>query len=195
MAALKLTPAQEKQVLFGIGSVVGLILWVNFFLLPQTKALAEVRPLVEAQRQQLEQLKGELSRLPAMEAEIGRLSAEFPDPSSPLPPEEQLPQLLKTITDYARRSQVSLFTSKPTSDVNQLTPGVSGYLELYILVAVEGGYHAMGGFLDAVESSDLLIRAREMIISPNPENPTRHRGVFLFQSYLMPGPARKDAGG
>lgn len=195
MADLKLTPAQEKQILLAIGSVVGLILWVNFFLLPQTRALAEVRPLVEAQRQQLTQLKGELSRLPAMESEIQRLSGEFPDPSSPLPPEEQLPQLLKTITDYARRSQVNLFTSKPTSDVNKLEPGVSGYLELYILVAVEGGYHAMGGFLDAVESSDLLIRAREVILSPHPDNPMRHRGVFLFQSYLMPGPVRKDSDG
>ncbi len=194
MASLKLTPQQERKILFGIFSVIGLILWINFFLLAQHRALAAVRPQVEAQRQQIADWRDRLSRQPHMEVEIQQLSKAYPAPASPLPPEEQLPQLLKTLTDLARRSQASIFSSKPTSDVNKLTPGVSGYLELQILVAVEGGYHQMGAFLDAVESSDLLIRLRELIIFRNEENPLRHKAVFLFQVYLLPGPPRQEKG-
>jgi Tfp pilus assembly protein PilO len=103
---------------------------------------------------------------------------------------------LNTLGQLARREQVVLVVLKPTSDINKITPGPSGYLELQIFVVVSGGYHQIGKFLDTVESSsELLVRVQEFGIADDDESLWTHGGYILFQAYLAPGAAKQAGAG
>ncbi len=187
-AKVSLTPAQQKQVLIGVLALVGLVAWFNFFLAPQRRALADLRLQVEETRAKVEQVRQHQAEKPAWEEEMARLKEEYGFPESPPPPEEQLPELLKTLTAMARQNGVRLLGSKPTSEVNKLLPGPSGYLEVQVLIVVLGGYHQVASFLDTLESSPELLRMRElMFVHANGMALGQHAGVLLLQAYLVPG--------
>lgn len=185
---VSLTPAQQKQVLIGVLALAGLVVWFSFFLAPQRRALADVRLQVEEVRLKVEEVRQHQAERPAWEQEMARLKEEYGFPESPPPPEEQLPELLKTLTGMARQNGVRLLGSKPTSEVNRLTPGPSGYLEVQVLIVVLGGYHQVASFLDTIESSPELLRVRELMLLHAEGMPLgQHAGVLLLQAYLVPG--------
>jgi len=196
VAKAQLTPAQQKQVLFGLVGLIFLVVWVSFFALPQGRIWSENHSRLQSLRQEVTQLKQRLAQMPQMEAEIQKLSSQEGLPSSPLPPEEQLPELLKAITEVARKAQVRLVGAKPRTDVNKLTPGASGYLELPIFIGISGGYHQTGLFLDALENSpNLVLRVREFGIMGDAEDIFHPKAFFLLQAYLVPAVAKGKEGG
>ncbi|MBI3312504.1 MAG: type 4a pilus biogenesis protein PilO [Candidatus Omnitrophica bacterium] len=188
-----LTPDQQKKLLGGILAVVGVVAWLQFVLLPQQKRLAEARSEQKILRGQLEQLKIGLTQLSSMEEEIARLAGEAQMPANPKPPEEQLPALLEEITKAARRAQVRVVGQKPQSDLDQASPGPSGYLEIPIFIIVEGGYHPIGQFLDDLESSSNLLQVLDLSIMPLADDLYRHHAQILFKAYLIPAGGGKDA--
>lgn len=194
MAQSGLTLVQQKKLLIGVGAVIAAIGWLQFFYLPTQRALSEARSQVEQLSVQLNQVKSGIARLPAMQEEITRLSAEFQLPTTPKPPEQQLPELLDEISKAARRSQIQILGQKPRGNVSALVPGPSGYLEVPVMIMATGGYHQIGQFLDLLESSpQLLLRVRELGIMGNPDDLYRHGAFVLFHAYLVPGaPARSD---
>lgn len=193
MPKVDLTPKQKRILLLGAGGAVFGAAWLAIFLLPQIRAFQENRTQLGDLEQRWTQLKEGLATLPALEGEVAQLTEKYSLPSEreARPPQEQLPELLNVLSQLARREQVVLLVVKPTSDIDKLTPGPSGYLELQIFVVVSGGYHPIGKFLDAVESSpELLMRVQEFGISDDEESLWAHTGYILFQAYVPPGPAR-----
>lgn len=181
-----LTPARQKQILFGVLGLIGLVGWVSFFLLPQQRLMGQERMQLQELQSQVEQTRRGLAQMPVMEEQIRQLTARYQLPAVTKPPEQQLPDLLEMISQTARRAQVRVIAAKPSSDVSKLVPGPSGYLELQILLALSGGYHQTGTFLDTLERSGNLLRVRELALLPNPENLYHHQVVILFQAYLVP---------
>lgn len=190
MPKIELTPAQKRQLLIGAGIAIGVLAWLLLFLMPQIRTFQERRLQLMDLKQKWTELQEGLAQLPQIEGEIATLNEKYPQPEAEVdrPPQEQLPELLNTLGQLARREQVVLQVLKPTSDINKLSPGLSGYLELQIFVVVSGGYHQIGKFLDTVESSkDLLVRIQEFGIADDDESLWTHGGYILFQAYLAPG--------
>ena len=189
MPKSKLTPEQQKKILFGVGIGVGLVIWLQFVLLPQQRRLGETRAELQLLRGQLNRLKAGLVQRSTIEGEIDRLKGEFQLPANPKPPEQQLPDLLEEITKAARRAGVQVVGQKPQSELDRVSPGASGYLEIPLFIEIVGGYHSIGQFLNDLENSSNLLQMRELGIVGEPENLYRHRAVVIFQAYLVPGTA------
>lgn len=187
------TPVQQKKFLIGLFAAVGAVVWLQFILLPQQRRLAEARSEQKILRGQLEELRIGLTQRSSLEEEITRLAGEARLPANPKPPEEQLPALLEEITKAARRAQVRVVEQKPQSDLDQASPGPSGYLEIPLLIIVEGGYHPIGQFLDDLENSSNLLQVLELAIIPRPEDLFRHQAHVLFKAYLVPAVGADDA--
>lgn len=192
-AKVSLTPAQQKQILFGILGLIGFFAWLQLFLFPQRAALAQARAQIQELRGQVEQVRAGLAQQPAMEEETRRLQAEYKLPEVTKPPEQQLPELLELISQVARQAGVRVVAAKPKGDVSKLLPGASGYLELPVLVLVSGGYHQIGQFLDALEQSETLLRVRELSVMDDEEKLYEHTGAVLFQAYLVPARPKQGA--
>lgn len=191
MPKSSLTPAQQKQILFGVLGAIGLTVWLSLFLLPQQRAMEQARLQLQELQGQVDQMHQGLAQMPAMEEQIAQLTAQYQLPVFTKPPEQQLPELLEMISQTARRAQVRVVVAKPKADVNKLLPGPSGYLELQMAVGLVGGYHQIGTFLDALERSGSLLRVRELAVIHGSEDLYHHQAAVLFQAYLVPARPRK----
>jgi len=181
-----IAPALWKQIFVRLLAGIGLVLWVVFFILPQSRMSAQARLEILAIQQKLAGVREDLKRLPAMKDELTRLTTEGVFSSVSRPPEEQLPELLGSIAQMARTSQVRLLAVKPKMELNALTPGPSGYLEMPLYLEAAAGYHQIGAFLDLLENSQHLVRLDEFNIKSDDTDPWRHRAVFTLRAYLFP---------
>ena len=75
---------------------------------------------------------------------------------------------------------------RPTQDLAQTQRGPSGYLEIPIEVTASAGYHQIGAFLDALESSEIPLRVQQMQMKADSKDLWSHRAVILLQAYLAP---------
>lgn len=181
MAVLALP--RQKQILFGLLGVIGLIVWVNFFLIPQRRAWVTGRSRIQALRGEIASVRQKLNQLPVLENELANVAAQYPLPAVAVATEEQLPQLLEKIAQTAHLSQVRLLGVKPKGGLNRPVPDPSGFLVLSVLVEASAGYHELGMFLDALERSEALVRVQEMKIQADPKDRWHHQASFLLQVY------------
>ena len=120
MAKLDLTSAQQRQILFGVLGLIGLVVWMNFLVIPQQQTMAQTRSQVQQLERQLTETHRGLAQLPVMEEELARLSSQYKLPAVSQPSEEQLPDLLGAIAQMAKTAQVRLVTMKPKGDLGHL---------------------------------------------------------------------------
>lgn len=177
-------PVGKALAAFG-GVLVGLILWFNVFVVPQQKALAVGHSRLEKVRQDVSTTKQRMARLPALQAEIDRLMAQEPVAVG-IPPERQVPEFFKVIAQTAKGAQVRLLGVEAKQEISQLTPGTSGFLELSVQVDASAGYHQLGQFIDALESSNNFVRVQEFKIQSDPDDLWHPQASFVLVVYLFP---------
>ena len=178
------------KILAGVfGILIGLILWVRFFMLPQQAACAELHSRLEMARREAATTRQKIAHLPALQAEIGRLMAQEPAMVE-ASPEEQLPELFKLIGQEAKAVQVHLRGVKAQKEISQVTPSSNGFLELPVQVEASGGYHQIGQFIEKLEGSNNFIRVQELRIKSDPNDVWHHQATLLLDAYLFPGGER-----
>ena len=177
--------------LFGavFGILVGLFLWVHFFVGPQQEISAQLHSSLEKVRQDVATTHQKMSHLPALQAEINRLMMQEPMMVESSP-EEQLPEIFKVIAQEAKSAQVRLLGVKAQKEIGQVTPSSNGFLELPIQVDATAGYHQLGQFLDLLEGSNNFFRIQGLKIQSNPNDVWHHQATLLLDVYLFPGGER-----
>ena len=186
MGKLTFSPTQRKQLLYGLGWTIALVLWSALFLAPQRSALSQRAPRLRTLQRQLKEVRQNLVQLPRFEAELARLSGGNGS-SLGGPPEQQLPELLGAIAQMARESQVQLLAVKPKVELGQIVPGSNGFLELPVQVEAQAAYHQIGKFLDVMERSEKFIQVQSIEIRSDPRDIWRHPTTLVLQVYLLPG--------
>ncbi|MBI3333753.1 MAG: type 4a pilus biogenesis protein PilO [Candidatus Omnitrophica bacterium] len=192
MGLPRLPRGRPKPILFGIAGLIGLALWASFFLLPQQRGIGERGSQIRELKEKLGRARKDLAALPAVRADLARMEAQGEGQALLQPAEEQLPDLLDSISKMARGAQVRLLVVKPKEGLSSLTAGPGGFLELPIQVEALAGYHQIGVFLDSLERSERLIGVREFEIRGDSRDPWHHRVIFLLQAYLAPGGAKRS---
>ena len=191
MPALILTPTQKKTIGIGLAAVVGFSAWNAGFWSPQRRTLAKTRSQIQKLRLDIAGVRKRLDRLPQMEEQVGRWSNKQELTASAMSPEEQVPDLLDKIVQAARTAHVRLQTAKPAVDFREAAPGLSGFLELPVVVEASAGYHEIGLFFDALERSESLIRVQGLEIRSDPTDLWHHQTTVLLLMYLSPGSSNK----
>ncbi|MBI3322657.1 MAG: type 4a pilus biogenesis protein PilO [Candidatus Omnitrophica bacterium] len=190
MGGLPTIPAGRKKILFGVLAAVGTVLWANFLLMPQWAQWSRQGQELKSLERQVEQARRQLAQLPGVERNSEQLSTQLAIRSSDIPPQEQLPELMDQIAQMARASRLRLSSLKPGAEISGLSPGPSGYLEVPIEVVTSAGYHQVGAFLDALESSEHLLRVQSLEIIANNQDMWNHRVRIILQAYLPPAGER-----
>ena len=193
---MNISPAVGRRILWVLVGIVGLILWVCFFLIPQWRISSEVGPRVRTLRKQLSQARQRISHGNELEARMQQATTEHQLPSVIPPLEEQVPELLERIAQAALKSEVHLLMVKPQEDYNQLAPGPSGYLELPVRIEASAGYHQIGQFIDTLENSENLVRLYDVRIQSDAADIWRHHTMLTLLTYLLLGgeSANKEKG-
>ena len=186
MAKTFLVPDQQKKVLYGVLAVVGLVVWLNFLLVPQWKQWGRQGTELKSLQEQVTQARRLLAQLPGVEQNQALLSSQVAIRPTLISPQEQLPELMDRIAQVARASRLRLSSLKPGAEISGLTAGPSGYVEVPIEIETLAGYHQVGAFLDALESSEHLLRVQSLEIATGGRDMWNHRTRITLQAYLAP---------
>ena len=177
---------QQKQLLIGLLAVLAAVGWLVFFLIPKAQVLSQTRQEFAQLRPRLQRTQAQIGEISKLQAQLEQLQAEMEILEEVPLPEEQLPELLEAMAQMGRVAQVSLVSVRPQLDLSTLNRGLSGYLELPLKVEVVGGYHQIGSFLDALESSEHLVRVEGFQIQGSSGDIWHHKATLLLRAYLLP---------
>ena len=177
--------SRQIRVLAGLFALIGGVVWLQFLIIPQAGSAGRLGSEVSGLRAKVERLRRDLRRLPEQEQKQKEMSSQYSAPAVSVPPEEQLPDLLEKIAQFARAAHVRVVTLRPKQDLAQMRPGPSGYLEIPLELTAVAGYHQVGRFLDRLEGSDSLVRLRELQIRPGKRMPDQEVKMLLL-AFLTP---------
>ncbi len=184
---------RQRQVLWGLLVAVGLVVWVNLFLLPQWKEASRLNGEFKRLREQVNRLHRDLAKLPTLERDRARLAAQSDTAATGASPEEQLPDLLGRIAQSAHAAHLRLLSLKPKVEIWQMQPGPSGYLEVPLEISAQAGYHQIGRFMDGLERSENPLRVQRLAIKSSQQDMWNHTAAITLRAYLVPRRGQEGA--
>jgi type IV pilus assembly protein PilO len=138
--------------------------FIYFVYLPKTDTIDKLTKEHEKLEEQLAQLKIKAAKLKQLEAEKRRVEADFEIVRKALPNQEDIPDLLATISRAGSDSGLEFILFKPVQ------PKKKGfYSEIPVNIQVKGGYHNVAQFFDKVAQLPRIVNMEGITIKPGKE--------------------------
>ena len=177
---------KEVLILIITGLIVFVVLYFQIFL---KSAIAELFTLVPEARnlkadikKTKEDLKYEAilkKRFESMEGKIGIYGKK-------LPAEQDIPILLRDLSNMARDSYVKILGINPMSSrKSQSRNRLNVYQEIPIMISARSGYHELGTFIDKIENADRFMEISDIKMKSNPSSLRRHDIELVVSTYVL----------
>jgi type IV pilus assembly protein PilO len=188
----------------GVSAVIALLICGGFYYFWYADALEQQKQketrLADLQKQ-IRALEATANRLPEFQREVQALEARLETLKRILPPEKEMPDLMRRIQYLAAQSSLQIRRFNPSAVVQK-----DFYQEVPVSIDLEGTYHNLGAFLDRVSRmsrlvnmSDLRIRAQATQTMTNTIGITTTATTYVYLDNAPPpaaaGPARPRPGG
>ncbi len=154
-------PPRTLALLCAAGAVIVLVLYGYFLMWPLWDDWDRNEQTLQKLDNDLAVKRRIASSRPALEAEIKKLESELNDALVRLPEEKDIPRLMTQITSLGQQGGLEFTLFRPGTPVKK-----GFYSELPIDLRVEGGYHALGGFLDRISKLDRIVAVTDVKIAP-----------------------------
>ncbi len=146
----------------GVALVLAAVVGLGFYFLWYSDALQQQKTkqaeLAELQRQ-IRALEATANKLPEFQREVQVLEAKLEILKRILPPEKEMPDLMRRMQYLATQSSLSVVKFNPASPAQK-----EFYQEIPINLDLEGTYHNMGSFLDRVSRMSRLVTMGDLKI-------------------------------
>ena len=139
----------------GVAALVAAIICGGFYWFYYSDALEEQKKkeqqLAELQKQ-IRALEATANRLPEFQREVQALEARLETLKRILPPEKEMPDLMRRVQYLAAQSSLAIrkFTPAPTAQRDF-------YIEVPVSLDVEGTYHNLASFFDRISRMSRLV--------------------------------------
>ncbi|HKZ33449.1 MAG TPA: type 4a pilus biogenesis protein PilO [Vicinamibacteria bacterium] len=190
----------------GVSAVIAALICGGFYYFWYSDALEQQRQketrLADLQKQ-IRALEATANRLPEFQREVQALEARLETLKRILPPEKEMPDLMRRIQYLAAQSSLQIRKFNPAAVITK-----DFYQEVPVSIDVEGTYHNMGAFLDRVSRmsrlvnmSDLKIKAQSTQTLSNTIAVTSTATTYVYLDNVpppgaaAPGPKRPGPGG
>jgi len=149
--------------------------------------------LAELQKQ-IRALEATANKLPEFQREVQALEARLETLKRILPPEKEMPDLMRRVQYLAAQSSLQIRKFNPTAPAQK-----EFYLEVPVNLDVEGTYHNLGAFLDRISRMSRLVNVGNVKIKsqgkPTITNTIAASAVATTYVYLdAPPPAVTQKG-
>lgn len=139
----------------GVSAVIALLLCGGFYYFWYSEALEtqkkqEVK-LADLQKQ-IRALEATANKLPEFQREVQALEARLETLKRILPPEKEMPDLMRRVQYLAAQSNLQIRKFNPAAPVQK-----EFYQEIPVNLDLEGTYHNLGAFLDRVSRMSRLV--------------------------------------
>jgi type IV pilus assembly protein PilO len=146
----------------GVSAVIAALICGGFYYFWYSDALDQQRQketrLADLQKQ-IRALEATANRLPEFQREVQALEARLETLKRILPPEKEMPDLMRRIQYLAAQSSLHIRRFNPAAVVTK-----DFYQEVPVSIDVEGTYHNMGAFLDRVSRMSRLVNMTDLKI-------------------------------
>ena len=146
----------------GVSAVIAALICGGFYYFWYSDALEQQRQketrLADLQKQ-IRALEATANRLPEFQREVQALEARLETLKRILPPEKEMPDLMRRIQYLAAQSSLSIRKFNPAAVITK-----DFYQEVPVSIDVEGTYHNMGAFLDRVSRMSRLVNMSDLKI-------------------------------
>ena len=165
--------------------------WFSYRDLLQQQTDKEAR-LADLQKQ-IRALEATANKLPEFQREVQALEARLETLKRILPPEKEMPDLMRRVQYLAAQSSLKVATFNPTAPKQN-----DFYQEVPITLELEGTYHNLGSFLDRVSRMSRLVNMGDIKIKaqsqPTITNTVSIGATATTYVYLDTAPAAAQAG-
>jgi type IV pilus assembly protein PilO len=139
----------------GVAFLVAAIICGGFYWFYYSDALEEQKrkeqQLAELQKQ-IRALEATANRLPEFQREVQALEARLETLKRILPPEKEMPDLMRRVQYLAAQSSLAIRKFTPSATAQR-----DFYVEVPVAVDVEGTYHNLGAFFDRISRMSRLV--------------------------------------
>jgi type IV pilus assembly protein PilO len=130
---------------------------LGFTYQPRKHAIEDLQKDYEAVSRDLERARLTVGNLPKLEREYDYLHRQWMVAQSLLPTENEMSDLLRTISAAGQQSGLEWVKFQPESPLVR-----DFYTENPIFIEVEGGYHQVGTFLGQIANLNRIVNVRDM---------------------------------
>lgn len=134
---------------------------------------AQKEQKLAALQQQIRALEATANKLPEFQREVQALEARLEVLKRILPPETEMPDLMRRLQYLAAQSSLAIRTFNPGAPLQK-----DFYLEIPIRLDFEGTYHNLGSFLDRISRMSRLVNMGDLRIKSQ-TNPTLSNTVAV----------------
>ncbi len=146
----------------GVSAVIAALICGGFYYFWYSEAL-EKQKQKEARlatlQKEIRALEATANRLPEFQREVQALEARLETLKRILPPEKEMPDLMRRIQYLAAQSSLQIRKFNPTAVVQK-----DFYQEVPVSIDLDGTYHNMGAFLDRVSRMSRLVNMGDLKI-------------------------------
>ena len=139
----------------GVAALLAAIICGGFYWFYYSDALEEQKrkeqQLAELQKQ-IRALEATANRLPEFQREVQALEARLETLKRILPPEKEMPDLMRRVQYLAAQSSLAIKRFNPAATAQR-----DFYVEVPVNVDVEGTYHNLGAFFDRISRMSRLV--------------------------------------
>lgn len=176
MALAESTP--QQKILMFVLLIVAVGVFFYLYGLPYgAKVEAYRKQLVDLQNQ-VQLWRIQLANLEKIRKERAVLEGQLAELLKRLPPEREIPQMLRSVTGLARGSGLTVVSVKRKEGRPQFGPI---FVEIPMAVSVQGGYHGLLRFAEEVSQLPRLVTISEFQIKP----PDKADAEFRIQADLV----------
>lgn len=171
----KYTPLDFK-VKIGIGLLLLLLpmaLWYFLLFNPNSKKITKLDKQIVTAQNDVKKASKAARDLPKYKAQLEETQKEFEETAVILPKTQEIPELLRAISDRGKNAGLDFLSFKPGGE----TPK-DFYAEIPIDIAIKGPYHNMGFFLDQVSKLERLVTVNNIKMG----SPKMESGEMLLNS-------------
>jgi type IV pilus assembly protein PilO len=139
----------------GVSAVIAALICGGFYYFWYSDALEQQRQKearLATLQKEIRALEATANRLPEFQREVQALEARLETLKRILPPEKEMPDLMRRIQYLAAQSSLQIRKFNPAAVVQK-----DFYQEVPVNIDVEGTYHNMGAFLDRVSRMSRLV--------------------------------------
>lgn len=132
-----------------------------YFLIfqPQSTKMINLNSQITGLQNDIAKVKKAVSDLPKYKRELEEVKKEFEATSVLLPKSQEIPNLLRNISDLGKNAGLDFLTFTPGQEVPK-----DFYAEIPIDITIKGPYHNLGVFLDKVSKLDRIVTVNNITI-------------------------------
>ena len=171
----KIIPIDAKKKIYILISILIVPLVIFYFSLykPNTEKIKKLELQVQNSSEELKKVRKAARDLPKYQKELELAQSEFESTSVLLPKSQEIPNLLRNISDLGKGAGLDFLSFVPGPE----TPK-DFYAEIPIDIKIKGPYHNLGAFLDTVSKLERIVTVNNI----KTENPEQGSGEMLLTS-------------